>query len=224
MHSQRQQLLQLLFSLLLVAAAARTTATAEAKTATTATPHVPPAAVAAAANATCSRSKHVVLASFGEPEEYHTVALYFASKFPNASVHHLWLHLGNKEEEAAVETTTETALGWQLLKKRAAELKKMNKSRQHKSPVDWRAFYRSRGIHRSVVDMASLDAYHNLRATYLHSSIKGYEYELLCFARFIGLREFCSSKGIDQLTWIDADKQLYVSSWFFGYDIISLSV
>ena len=85
----------------------------------------------------------------------------------------------------------------------------MKKSRQHKSPVDWRAFYCSHGIHRSVVDMASLDAYQKLRATYLHSSINGYEYELLCFARFIGLHEFCSSKGIEQLTWIDADIPIF---------------
>jgi len=64
MHSQR---LQLLFSLLLVAAAARTTATAKAATAASALatkPLAPPGA-----DSTCSRSKHVVLASFGEPDE-----------------------------------------------------------------------------------------------------------------------------------------------------------
>jgi hypothetical protein len=202
MHSQRQQRLQLLFALLLVAAAATATATAARKTAkaarTTATAEITAATAATAAAAlatkppvppaadsTCSRSKHVVVASFGEPDEYHTVALYFASNFPNASVHHLWLHLSDKEEK----------------------IEKQN--RHHKSPVDWRTFYRSRGIHRSVIDMASLDAYHKLRATYLHSSVNGYEYELLCFARFIGLHEFCSSKGIDQLTWFDADIPIF---------------
>ena len=226
MHSQRQQRLKLLFSLLLVAAAATpaTAATAARTTATAATaasglatkPLAPPAA-----DSICSRSKHVVLASFGEPDEYHTVSLYFASKFPNASVHHLWLHLGDKTEvedddasdddatdTAKKATSTTAALRWQLLKQRAADLK-MKKSRQHKSPVDWRAFYCSHGIHRSVVDMDSLDAYQKLRATYLHSSINGYEYELLCFARFIGLHEFCSSKGIEQLTWIDADIPIF---------------
>ena len=230
MHSQWQQRLQLLFSLLMVAAAA-TTATAARTTAATATATAATAASALAtkplppgADSTCSRSKHVVLASFGEPEEYHTVSLYFASKFPNASVHHLWLYLGDKTEEEgdddasdddAKETTkkstsTTSAIRWQLLRNRAAELKKeKKKSRQHKSPVDWRAFYRSHGIHRSVVDMASLDAYHELRKTYLHSSVNGYEYELLCFARFIGLHEFCSSKGIEQLTWIDADIPIF---------------
>jgi len=129
--------LQLLSLLLLVAAttaaviaSAGTVATTAAAAAdkaaalaATATPPVP-AAAAVPANAACSRSKHVVLASFGEPEEYHTVALYFASKFPNASVHHLWLHLGNKEEEAAEdaakELATEMGLRWQLFK-RAAE-------------------------------------------------------------------------------------------------------
>jgi len=74
MHSQQQQRLQLLFSLLQVAAAvpatvtaARTTATAATATATAAAalatkPPVPHAA----ADSTCSRSKHVVLASFSK--------------------------------------------------------------------------------------------------------------------------------------------------------------
>lgn len=216
MHSQWQQRLQLLFSLLLVAAAA-TAATAASGLVTK--PLAPPGA-----ESTCSRSKHVVLASFGEPDEYHTVSLYFASKFPNASVHHLWLHLRDKMDEEyddasdddamdnakKATSTTSAPLRWQVLRNRAAVLKKKKKkSRQHKSPVDWRAFYRSHGIHRSVVDMTSLDAYHELRKTYVHSSVNGYEYELLCFARFIGLHEFCSSKGIEQLTWIDADIPIF---------------
>jgi len=158
-------------------------------------------------------------------------------------VHHLWLHLGDKREEEdddasddeAKETTkkstsTTSALRWQLLRNRAAELtKNEKKSRQHKSPVDWRAFYRSHGIHRSVVDMASLDAYHELRKTYLHSSVNGYEYELLCFARFIGLHEFCSSKGIEQLTWIDADIPIFDPKFLdrvclpLGYSIWALT-
>ena len=158
-------------------------------------------------------------------------------------MHHLWLHLGDKTEaedddasdDDAMETTkkstsTTAALRWQLLRNRAAELKKKKKkSRQHKSPVDWRAFYRSHGIHRSVVDMASLDAYHELRKTYLHSSVNGYEYELLCFARFIGLHEFCSSKGIQQLTWIDADIPIFDSDFLHrvclprGYSVWALT-
>lgn len=220
MHSQKHRhRLHLRFSFLLVAAATTTLAAAGVGTAlATAAPSVPPAAASHVSNSTCSRSKHVVLASFGEPEEYHTVSLYFASKFPNASVHHLWLHLGNKEAVAEMaETTTMTAtttssssaLRWQLLGKHAASLMNNRKPHRRKSPVDWRAFYSSHGIHRSVIDMASLDAYHELRRTYLHSSVNGYEYELLCFARFIGLHEFCSSKGIDQLTWIDADIPIF---------------
>jgi len=219
MHSQKhRQRLHLRFSFLLVAAATTTlVAAGAAGVATalaTAAPFVPPAAASHVLNSTCSRSKHVVLASFGEPEEYHTVSLYFASKFANASVHHLWLHLGNKEDEAVTETTTTTmtsssALRWQLLGKHAASLMNNKRNHRRKSPVDWRAFYNSHGIHRSVIDMASLNAYHELRRTYLHSSVNGFEYELLCFARFIGLHEFCSSKGIDQLTWIDADIPIF---------------
>ena len=75
-------------------------------------------------------------------------------------MHHLWLNLRDTEEddedasdEDAKETTKKStsntaALRWQLLRKRAAELKKKNKSRQHKSPVDWPAFYRS---HSSLI-------------------------------------------------------------------------
>jgi len=218
---------QLLFWLLLLAVAATAAAataaevTAVAATATLSTaaaPFVPPAAMSSASKSNCSRSKHVVLASFGEPEEYHTISLYFASKFPNASVHHLWLHLKDSEEkEVAQETTPKTAtpavtFHWhQLLQKRTAELKKkmVTSRNRHKSSINWRAFYRSHGIHRSVIDVASLDAYHELRSTYLHSSVNGYEYELLCFARFIGLHEFCSSKKIYQLTWIDADIPIF---------------
>lgn len=202
---QWQQLRLQLQSLLLLVAAAVTTVGTAGTAALATTPPVLPAALPAAANATCSRSKHVVLASFGEPEEYHTVSLYFASRFPNANVHHLWLHLEDKGG------------------------KKEKKNRQRKSPVDWCAFYRSHGIHRSVIDMASLDAYHELRKTYLHSSINGYEYELLCFARFIGLHEFCSSKGIEQLTWIDADIPIFDPDFLDrlclprGYSIWSLT-
>lgn len=239
----KQQCLQLFFALLLMAAA--TAATAAAATATLSTapaPFVPPAATSSAFNSAsnCSRSKHVVLASFGEPEEYHTVSLYFASKFPNASVHHLWLHLKDAEEkEVAQETMSKTATSaatfhWhQLLRKRTAELKKeatkATSRNRHKSSIDWRAFYRSLGIHRSVIDMASLDAYHKLRSTYLHSSVNLYEYELLCFARFIGLHEFCSSKKIDQLTWIDADIPIFDPDFLDrvclpqGYSIWSLT-
>jgi len=234
---------QLLFWLLLVATgtaaatAAATATTAAAISTAVAAPFVPPAA-SPASKSNCSRSKHVVLASFGEPEECHTVSLYFASKFPNASVHHLWLHLKDAEEKEVAQETTEKAatsaatFPWhQLLKKRTTELKKkMATSRnRHKSSIDWRAFYRSHGIHRSVVDMASLDAYHKLRSTYLHSSVNGYEYELLCFARFIGLREFCSSKKIDQLTWIDADIPIFDPDFLDrvclpqGYSIWSLT-
>ena len=140
MHSQWQQRLQLLFSLLLVAAAATAATAATAASGLATKPLAPPGA-----ESTCSRSKHVVLASFGEPDEYHTVSLYFASKFPNASVHHLWLHLGDKtvaEDDDASDddakeitkksTSTTSAIRWQLLRKLAAELnKEKKKRRQH---------------------------------------------------------------------------------------------
>jgi len=42
---------------------------------------------------------HVVVASFGEPEPYHAVSLYFASKLTGAIVHHVIMHTYGKGHE-----------------------------------------------------------------------------------------------------------------------------
>jgi len=42
---------------------------------------------------------HVVVASFGEPEPYHAVSLYFASKLARATVHHVVMHTYGKGHE-----------------------------------------------------------------------------------------------------------------------------
>ena len=49
------------------------------------------------------------------------------------------------------------------------------------------------------------DSYHALARSHLHSSVREVDYELLCFARFIGLHRFCTERGIDELTFLDAD-------------------
>lgn len=60
-------------------------------------------------------------------------------------------------------------------------------------------------MHRSNVDLSTEDSYHALACSYSHSSAREVGYELLCFARFIGLHRFCSERGIDELTFLDAD-------------------
>lgn len=42
---------------------------------------------------------HVVIASFGGPEPYHAVSLYFASKLAGATVHHVIMHTYGKGHE-----------------------------------------------------------------------------------------------------------------------------
>ena len=60
-------------------------------------------------------------------------------------------------------------------------------------------------MHRSNVDLSIEDAYHALARSYLHSSAREVDYELLCFARFIGLHRFCTERDIDELTFLVAD-------------------
>ena len=60
-------------------------------------------------------------------------------------------------------------------------------------------------MHRHHIDLSVEDSYHALARSYLHSSAREVDYELLCFARFIGLHRFCSERGIDELTFLDAD-------------------
>lgn len=43
--------------------------------------------------------RHVVIASFGEPEPYHAVSLYFASKLSGATAHHVIMHTYGKGHE-----------------------------------------------------------------------------------------------------------------------------
>ena len=80
-----------------------------------------------------------------------------------------------------------------------------NYSHQQQPFVPWRTIYRGLGVHRSNADLSVEDSYHALARSYLHSSARQVDYELLCFARFIGLHRFCNERGIDELTFLDAD-------------------
>jgi len=76
----------------------------------------------------------------------------------------------------------------------------------HQQPsVPRRTTYHRLRVHRHNIDLSVKDSYHALARSYLHSSAREVDYELLCFARFIGLHRFCTERGIDELTFLDAD-------------------
>jgi hypothetical protein len=147
---------------------------------------------------------HVVIASFGGPEPYHAVSLYFASKLAGATVDHVIMHTYGKGHEpgelnlkVAKEVEGATA-------GTAAERKQAHNSHQQPS-APWRTIYHRLRVHRHNIDLSIEDSYHALARSYLHSSAREVDYELSCFARFIGLHRFCSERGIDELTFLDAD-------------------
>ena len=149
---------------------------------------------------------HVVVASFGEPEPYHAVSLYFASRLSGAIVHHVIMHTygkGHEPGELNLKVAKEVEEG---APDGAAAAERHQARNYHQQPsVPWRTTYRRLGVHRSNVDLSIEDSYHALARSYLHSSARQVDYELLCFARFIGLHRFCTERGIDELTFLDAD-------------------
>jgi hypothetical protein len=89
----------------------------------------------------------------------------------------------------------------------AAATAERNQARNyHQQPsVPWRTIYHRLRVHRHNIDLSVEDSYLALARSYLHSSAREVDYELLCFARFIGLHRFCTERGIDELTFLDAD-------------------
>ena len=150
---------------------------------------------------------HVVVASFGEPEQYNAVSLYFASRLSGAIVHHVIMHTygkGHEPGELHLNVAKEVEEG--APDGAAAAAGRHQARNYHQQPsVPWRTIYHRLGVHRSNVDLSSEDSYHALARSYLHSSAREVDYELLCFARFIGLHRFCTERGIDELTFLDAD-------------------
>ena len=154
---------------------------------------------------------HVVIASFGEPEPYHAVSLYFASRLAGATVHHAIMHTYGKGHEpgelnlrVAKEVKDGARDGAAAASTLAAQQQARNSHHQQPS-VPWRTIYRRLGVHRHNIDLSIEDSYRALARSYLHSSAREVDYELLCFARFIGLHRFCTERGIDKLTFLDAD-------------------
>lgn len=156
----------------------------------------------------CSRSRHFVIASFGKPRPYHAVSLAFAARFHETTVHHLWLHNG-----ADMNGTSDGDLS----RKHMLTLEAGSLGLGHfsdSSSIEWRALYEALGVQADFIDLSSLDTYSRLRRSYIHSSVNDYEMELFCFARFIGLHAFCTDRGIDQLTWVDADIPIFDADGF----------
>lgn len=148
---------------------------------------------------------HVVIASFGEPEPYHAVSLYFASKLFGATVHHVIMHTYGKGHEPG-ELNLKTAREEEGADGAAERGQAANSNQQEPPPsVPWRTIYRRLRVHRHDVDLSIEKSYDALARSYLHSSAREVDYELLCFARFIGLHLFCTERGIDELTFLDAD-------------------
>ena len=154
---------------------------------------------------------HVVVASFGEPEPYHAVSLYFASKLAGATVHHVIMHTYGKGHEPGelnlkVANEMEGAATAAAGTAAAAAAERKQAPNYHQQPaVPWRTIYHRLRVHRHNIDLSTEDSYHALARSYLHSSAREVDYELLCFARFIGLHRFCTERGIDELTFLDAD-------------------
>jgi len=166
---------------------------------------------------------HVVVASFGEPEPYHAVSLYFASKLARATVHHVVMHTYGKGHEPGelnlkvakeVEAATDGAAAAGTDGAAAAAAEREQARNYHQQPfVPWRTIYHRLRVHRHNIDLSVEDSYHALARSYLHSSAREVDYELLCFARFIGLHRFCTERGIDELTFLDADVIVFDSEF-----------
>jgi hypothetical protein len=156
-----------------------------------------------------AKTTHVVVASFGEPEPYHAVSLYFASRLAGATVYHVVMHTygkGHEPGELNLKVAKEAGGATDGAAAAAAATAERNQARNYHEPsVPWRTIYRRLRVHRHNIDLSVEDSYLALARSYLHSSAREVDYELLCFARFIGLHRFCSERGIDELTFLDAD-------------------
>lgn len=131
----------------------------------------------------CRRSQHVVYMSFERPELYMHVASHYTARAlaGKAHVHHLNI----------VNTHTEYGDSEYLAKVDAPDVDHQGR------------------IQRHDVNMSSITGYADLSKHYLHSSVNGRDYELLCMARFLALRDFCMEAGIDVFTHLDGDLAVF---------------
>ena len=122
-------------------------------------------------------------------------------------MHHVIMHTygkGHEPGELNLKVTKE--LKGATAGAAAAAAERNQEHSYHQQPsVPWRTIYHRLRVHRHNIDLSVEDSYHALARSYLHSSAREVDYELLCFARFIGLHRFCVKRGIDELTFLDAD-------------------
>lgn len=129
----------------------------------------------------CRRSSDIVYVSFERTELYQYVASYHTGRAlaGKARVHHLNL----------VNTRTEYGRPSRLAVDTSA----------HADP----------DVHRVDMDMAQVTGYADFWRQYMHSSANGRDYEMLCIARFLALRDFCMESGVDVFTHLDGDLMLF---------------
>jgi len=159
---------------------------------------------------TNTNTTHVVIASFGEPEPYHAVSLYFASRLAGATLHHVIMHTYGKGHEPGELNLKVSKDGGEEGEEGAGAAAAAAAAAQRRHPfpspsLPWRTIYHRLSVHRHNIDLSTEESYHALARSYLHSSAREVDYELLCFARFIGLHRFCTERGINELTFLDAD-------------------
>lgn len=125
----------------------------------------------------CRRSQHVVYTSFERPELYMHVASYHTMRAVagKAQVHHL--NIFNTGTEYHNSSIAEV----------------------HPN------LHNATGVHRHDIDLNKTTGFADLNRHYLHSSVNGRDYEMLCMARFLVLRNFCKDSGIDVFTHLDGD-------------------
>jgi len=131
---------------------------------------------------TCRRSSDIVYISFERPELYEHVASYHTARAVagKARVHHLNVINTHTFEYSSRRESADTS-----------------------------TIYAGLDVRRVDMDMAQITGYTDLWRHYMHSSTNGRDYEMLCIARFLGLREFCMTSGIDVFTHLDGDLALF---------------
>jgi len=135
----------------------------------------------ASSHSGCRRSSDIVYVSFERPELYQYVASHHTARAlgGKARVHHLNL----------INTRTDYGRRLQL--------------------ADDGSLHADLGVQRIDMDLAQVTGYADFWRQYMHSSANGRDYELLCIARFLALRDFCLESGIDVFTHLDGDLMLF---------------
>lgn len=128
---------------------------------------------------TCRPAAHIVYTSFERAEPYMLAARYHTSR---AVAGRATVHHVN-----IVNTGTDYA-----------------QRRPHEPDLGTDA-----AVVAHTVDLARVSGYADFHQHYLHSSTNGRDYEMLCMARFLALRDFCKAHAIDVFMHVDGDIALF---------------